>query len=87
MNSDKPTYEELYKMFELEMKIKNSLYYFITFHDMLHGYYTWRNIAGMDNLDGSTKRMQMLLHLDKIIPIVDVSKSRITKMQYTIHPN
>jgi hypothetical protein len=37
-NGQKPTYSELYKLYEAERDIKNHLYYFITFKGLLNNY-------------------------------------------------
>lgn len=86
-NNTEPTYEELKAMFELERNIKNSLYYYLTFKNYLHSYFNWVNIAGMDNRDSATKRMQMLLHIEKIVCIRDESISKKGEIKYTISPN
>lgn len=87
MNNAKPTYNELEKMFELEKNLKNSMYYYLTFKDYLQNYYTWVNIEGMNNVIDATKRMKMILHIEKMCVIRDATKSRITGMEFNIHPN
>ena len=85
--SKRPTYEELEKELQQEINIKNNMLFFITFRNELGAYQTYLSMGGSVNRIDVSKRMQMMLHADKLIAIADVTRSKNFKMQFDIHPN
>lgn len=88
---NKPSYEELYKWYEAEKRIKNHLYYYIMFKGLLNGYYTYfqayaNEIEEKEKRDGQMFRA--LLLIDGMESCRNtVHKKQCIKVDYEIIPN
>lgn len=89
-NTEHLTREELCKWLHEEMKIKNHLYYYLSFNGLLSKYKSYLQVYSntIEKIEKADDVMFRIITIaDRLVEVVNAKKNKDIKIEYNINPN